>query len=98
MAITYDKQPSSYTQGPGVTTVFTPGASAQTTVFGSQTRQIRVANGGTIAWIKIDQNPTATATDSMLMPANTVDYHSVNPGQRCAVFGTGGSLSVTECS
>jgi hypothetical protein len=96
MAYTYDKQPSSYTTG--ITTIFVPGASAQTGTFGSQTRHIRIANGSTLCWIKIGANPTATATDGILMPANCIDYQMVNPGQVAAVFGTAGNCSITECS
>jgi hypothetical protein len=100
VAYTWDKQPASYTtQAGGVNTVFVPGASTATAAFGAQTRQIRVANGATIAWVKIDDgSPVATASTSMLIPANVVEYFMVNPGQKAAVFGTGGNLSITECS
>src|SRR6266550_4580263 len=97
MAVTYDKQPAVYTTG--VTTIFTPGSASPTATFGSQTRLIRIANGGTIAWIKIGAaGVVATATDGVLMPANIIDYQMVNPGQFCSVFGTGGNMSITECS
>ena len=55
-------------------------------------------DGGQPAFIKIDDGtPTAAATDP-LMPANWVDYFTVNPGQKIAVLqaGTAGTLSVTE--
>src|SRR5262245_57261986 len=98
MAFTLDKQPSSvgYSGGGLASTVFTPGASAQTPVFSAQTRQIRISNGSTVCWIKIDANPVASATDGMLIPSNVIDYISVMPGQPAAVFGTGGSCTITE--
>ena len=74
------------------------GTSQASAAFGGQTRQVRVATGGQPAYIKIDDGtPTAAATDP-LMPANWVDYFTVNPGQKIAVLqaGTAGTLSVTE--
>lgn len=100
MAYTYDKQPASRVQqsavGVPVSTTFVPGASAATPAFGAQTRHIRVCNGGTVAFINIgDGTPTASSS-SMVMGTNLVEYFQVNPGQKLAVFGTGGTLSVTE--
>lgn len=81
------------------TAVFTlSGTSQASAAFGSQTRQIRVAAADQPAYIKIgDGTPTATASDA-LMPAGTVDYFTVTPGQKIAVLqaGTAGSLSVSE--
>jgi MFS transporter, AAHS family, 4-hydroxybenzoate transporter len=48
-----------------------------------------------ITAIRGDGTPTAD-TNSWVMGANTIDYFCVTPGQKCAVFGTGGNLSVTE--
>jgi hypothetical protein len=85
----------------GTNTTFTlSGTSQASASFGGQTRQVRVATGGQPAFIKIDDGtPTAAATDP-LMPANWVDYFTVNPGQKIAVLqaGTAGTLSVTEMS
>ena len=80
----------------GTNTTFTlSGTSQASASFGGQ---VRVATGGQPAYIKIDDGtPTAAATDP-LMPANWVDYFTVNPGQKIAVLqaGTAGTLSVTE--
>ena len=95
MAITWDKQPSSRYS---LSTTFTlTTASQSTAAFGAQTYQIRVATGATVAFLKIgDGTPTATTTgDSALLPANTVDYWTVTPGQKAAVIGTAGTNQVT---
>lgn|SRR5262245_60683508 len=95
MAYTYDKQPASrYISS---TTVTLTTASQATAAFGAQTYQIRVATGATVAFIKLgDGTPTATTTgDSALLPANTIDYFSVAPGQKAAVIGTAASNQVT---
>jgi hypothetical protein len=100
MAYTWDKAPSSRQ---GTSTIFTTsGTSQPTAAFGSQTYQIRVSTGAQSAFIKIgDGTPTAASTgDSAEVPANTIDYFSVSPGQKLAcVQGSGaGLLSVTEMS
>lgn len=83
----------------GTNTNITMSASSQATAaFGAQTYQVRVACGAQPAYIKIgDGTPTAAATDPQ-MPANTIDYFSVTPGQKLAVLqaGTAGVISVTE--
>ena len=83
----------------GTNTTFTlSGSSQATAAFGSQTYQVRVAAGAQPAYVRIDDGtPTAAATDP-LMPANTIDYFTVTPGQKlaCLQAGTAGTLSVTE--
>jgi hypothetical protein len=100
MAYTWDKAPGSRLGTSSVVTLTT--ASQATAAFGAQTYQIRVATGATVAFIKVgDGTPTATTTgDSALLPANTIDYFCVTPGQKAAVIGSAGSnqVSVTEMS
>jgi len=74
------------------------GTSQASAAFGSQTYSIRIAAGDQPAYFKIgDGTPTATASDALL-PAGSVDYLTVSPGQKIAVLqaGTAGSLSVSE--
>jgi outer membrane protein W len=108
MAITWDKQPASR-MGATQNVAFNAagGASTQSTTFGSQTYQIRVAVSGTgsVAGtggvrIAIGDNPTATAT-SMFVPNVVAEYFTVTPGQKVAVLGNDagtGNLSVVEFS
>ena len=100
MAYTYDKQPACRVQqsaaGVPVNTTFVPGASATTPAFGAQTRLIRICNGGTVAFFNVGDGAPVASSSSMVMGTNLVEYFMVNPGQKCAVFGTGGTLSVTE--
>jgi hypothetical protein len=83
----------------GTNTTFTlSGSSQATAAFGAQTYQVRVAAGAQPAYLRIDDGtPQAAATDA-LMPANTIDYFTVTPGQKAAVLqaGAAGTLSVTE--
>ena len=100
MAYTYDKQPASKVQqsaaGVPVNTTFALGASQATPAFGAQTRMIRVCNGTTVAFINIGDGTPVASSSSMVMGQNMVEYFQVNPGQKCAVFGTAGTLSVAE--
>jgi hypothetical protein len=83
-------------------TVVISTASAASTVFDTQTRQIRVVcqlTAGTDVHIRIgDGTPTAVLTDSLL-PVNLTEYFTVTPGQKIAVIGgaaAAGTLYVTE--
>jgi len=74
------------------------GTSQATTAFGTQTRVIRVATHDQPAYIKIGPGtPTAAATET-LIPIGYVEYFSVSPGEKLAVFqgGTAGAFTVTE--
>jgi hypothetical protein len=82
---------------------FTGTAAASATAFGSQTRQIRVVANSACHYV-IAGTPVATVTDAFL-PANWVEYLTVNPGEKISaiqaatgglVTGTAGSLWVTE--
>ena len=73
--------------------------SAASAAFGSETFQVLlVADVATRVRIG-DSTPTAVTTDTLL-PANTLMYCTVTPGQQvAAILGTGtGNLSVTELS
>ena len=74
-------------------------ASAQSAVWASTTREIRIVSN-TNCHINIGQNPTAAATDDngFYLPANVVEYLHVTPGQRLAVIRdtADGILSVSE--
>ncbi|PWT79341.1 MAG: hypothetical protein C5B58_13670 [Acidobacteria bacterium] len=97
MAVTWDKQPASRA---GVSLIFnTTGTSQQSSTFGVQTYQIRVATAAASAFIRIGNNPTATSTgNSMQLGTNTTDYFCVTPGQQVAVVqgSAAGTVSVTE--
>jgi hypothetical protein len=68
-------------------------ASTQSTAFGAQTYQIRLAATAAVNY-RIDTNPTAVATDTLL-PANWVELITVTPGQKLAVIGTA-TVNLTE--
>src|SRR5262245_36710835 len=83
----------------GTNTTFTlSGASQATAAFGAQTYQVRVAAGAQPAYVRIDDGTPAAAATDPLMPANTIDYFTVTPGQKlaCLQAGTAGTLSVTQ--
>ena len=94
MANVWEKQHSSRVNI--ASTITTSTTSQQTSAFGSQTRQIRVS-ATQATYIKIDANPTATSSD-VLIPANTVDYLTVSPGQKLAAIAlsTTGVISIVE--
>ena len=84
---------------------YTGTAAASTNAFGTQTRQIRVVANSACHYV-ITGTPVATVTDPFL-PANTVEYLSVNPGEKISaiqaatgglVTATAGTLWVTELS
>ena len=68
---------------------------AASSAFGSQTYQIRVAATAACNF-KIDQAPTATASDTLL-PGGRVLYVTVSPGQKISAFSpTIQTISVVE--
>lgn len=82
---------------------YTGTAAVTTNAFGSQTKQIRVV-ANSACHILVSGAPTAATTDPFL-PANWVEYISVNPGEKISavraatdglVTATSGTLSVTE--
>lgn len=88
MANFWSKQPSSR---PLLSESVNAGSTAalSTVVFGTETYQIRVATS-TVSWLLIDTAPsvssTVVLTTGILMPANTIDYFTVTPGQRASVL------------
>jgi hypothetical protein len=99
VAITWDKMPASRV---GVSLIFnTTGTSQQSSTFGPQTYQIRVATAAASCFIKIGNAPTAASTgDSMQVGTNVTDYFCVTPGQQVAVVqgSAAGTVSITEMS
>jgi hypothetical protein len=73
----------------------TASTSVSTSAFGAQTYQIRVAATAAVNIRIGDGSPTATTTDSLL-PANWIEYITVNPGQRLAATGAASTINVTE--
>ena len=67
-----------------------------TNAFGSQTYAVRVV-ADTDSYITFGASPTATTSD-VLLPANTVEYFTVTPGQKIAFIQktAGGLGNVTE--
>ena len=100
----FPKQPSSRV---GVTQTLAYDASvAVTNAFGPVTWQLRLVANSACCYRVGDGAQTATATDPFL-PANTVEFIIVNPGQRISaikaptnglVTATAGTLWVTEMS
>jgi hypothetical protein len=79
------------------------GTAAASNAFGAQTRQIRIVANSACHYA-ISGAPTAVVTDAFL-PANWVEYVTVNPGEKISaiqaataglVTATAGSLWVTE--
>ena len=82
----------------GAVQVFTmSGTSQASTAFGAQTRCIRIATAGQPGHFLIGAAPTAAAT-SHVIGASCIDYITVTPGEKIAVFqaGTAGVISITE--
>jgi hypothetical protein len=83
---------------------YTGTAAASTNAFGTQTRQIRVVANSACHILVTQAGTAATVTDPML-PANWVEYLTVNPGEKISaikaataglITATDGSLWVTE--
>jgi|GEM_PF-3218493 len=83
--MTYQPQNSSTQGSTNNVTVATTSTAAASAVFGTQTRQIRIAAPAACFYKVGDATPTAAATDSYL-PANTIEYVKVVPGQKMSVF------------
>lgn len=100
----FPKQPSSRI---GVTqTIAFDGSAAATNTFGSETYQLRLVADSACCFRISNGAQTATTADPFL-PANTVEYVIVSPGQSIAaikaatnglVTATAGTLWVTEMS
>ncbi|MFH1343595.1 MAG: hypothetical protein ABIL01_20680 [Pseudomonadota bacterium] len=100
----FPKQPSSRA---GVTQIIAFDASAPiTNAFGPETWQLRLVADSACCYRVGDGAQTATAAD-MFLPANTIEYVIVSPGQRIAVIkaatnglvtATAGTLWITEMS
>jgi len=82
---------------------YTGTAAASTSAFGEQTRQIRIVANSACHYV-IAGTPVAVTTDPFL-PANWVEYVTVNPGEKISaiqaatgglVTATAGTLWVTE--
>jgi hypothetical protein len=82
---------------------YTDTAAASATAFGAQTYMIRIAANSACHYV-IAGTPVAVVTDAFL-PANTIEYVTVTPGQKISairaataglVTATSGSLWVTE--
>jgi hypothetical protein len=65
---------------------------------GSQTYKVRVV-ATTDCYIKIDNGPTATTSDTLL-PGLSAEYFTITPGQKVSAIqvSAGGTLNVTEIS
>lgn len=85
---------------------YTGTSAAASNAFGAQTYQVRVVSDSACHYAIGDGAQTST-TDFPFLPANTVEYVTVTPGQRIAairaatgglVTATSGTLWVTELS
>ncbi len=70
--------------------------SAQSSAFGASTTLVRIVSD-VACFIKFGSSPTATTSD-ILLPANTVEFWTVDPSTKvAAILASGtGSLYVTE--
>jgi hypothetical protein len=100
---TFLKQPASR-NGTTQTVAYTASSVAASNPFGAQTRSVRLAADSACNYAIGDGAQTATAS-SPFLPANTIEYVEVNPGQSIAairaaadglVVATSGTLWVTE--
>ena len=99
--------PKQHASRAGVTqTIAFDSSTAVTNAFGPQTYQLRLVANAACCFKIGDGVQTATNADSFL-PANTIQYVVVNPGQRISaikaatnglVTATAGTLWVTEMS
>ena len=71
-------------------------SSAQTAPSAAQTRSVRVAVN-TDCYVAMGANPTAVTTNT-LMPAHSIDYLQVSPGEKLAFVrdSADGDATVTE--
>jgi len=88
------------------TIAYTASSVGATNPFGAQTLQVRIVADSACCYSIGDGAQTATAS-SPFLPANTIEYVNVNPGQSIAairastdglVTATSGTLWVTELS
>jgi hypothetical protein len=100
----FPKQPASRVAA--TQTIAFDSSAAITTKFGSETYQIRLAADSACCYRIGDGPQTATVAD-VFLPANTVEYVTVNPGQSISaikaatnglITATAGTLWVTELS
>jgi hypothetical protein len=100
----FPKQPASR-----IATTQTIAFNASTAVanaFGAQTYQVRLAASSACCY-RIGDGPQTATTADVFLPANTVEYVTVNPGQNISaiaaatnglVTSTAGTLWITEMS
>lgn len=81
----YQPKTSSMQGSANNVTVATTSTASVSSAFGVQTRQIRVAAPAACFYKVSDGTPTAVATDTYL-PANTIEYVKVVPGQKISAF------------
>ncbi len=92
----YQPQNSSLQGATNNVVVATTSTAVASAVFGTMTRQIRIAAPAACFYKVGDGTPTAVATDSYL-PANVIEYVKVVPGQKMSVFSaTLQTVSVVE--
>lgn len=77
------------------------GTSAQSSAFGAKTGLIRVF-ATKDCWLNFGANPTATASagTSVFLPATTIEWFYVTPGEKVAVIqdSDGGDLHIVEAA
>ena len=82
--------------GTAQSVAYTGTAGTITNAVGTQTYKVRVVVT-TAAFIKIDNAPTATTSDTYL-PDDSPEYFTITPGQKVSAIqlSAGGTLYVTE--
>lgn len=76
---------------------YTGSSSSASTAFGAQTRQIRIVATSACHYA-IGSAITAAATTDPFLPANWIEYVTVNPGEKIAAIraGTDGLITATS--
>jgi hypothetical protein len=76
--------------------IATTSTAVASSAFDSTTYQVRIASPAACYYKVGDATPTATTTD-VYLPANTIEYVSVRPGQMVSVFSaTTQTISVAQ--
>lgn len=74
------------------------GTAAQSAAFGAATDLVRLC-ASSLCFYLVGANPTATTSNGSRLPADTVEYVRVNPGQKISVIrsASDGTLNIVEC-
>lgn len=85
-------------QGASQAVAYTATSATVTNAFGSQTYLIRVASSSACHFRVVEAAGGAATTTDTFLPANTIDYIVVSPGQKISAIraSTGGLITATD--